>query len=306
MEFVAGTPLYRAICRNNLPATLELLRLGANTNAAALDDDECTPIALAARLHYPESLKACLSHNRNNAENNENKLVTSRGKSLLIPAMRGGSVGYTTMGRLIRHGDRIKERAMQTLQVLLEAGVDRHLSDLPGEPGCTAMFYAASCQPHILEYLAQTAASADINRLSKRYDPDEEDVEVMKRPPLFEAILCGKPANAPKLLELGADAIAVENAETQLSALYQCASASLEDIDVAVALLDRGLNVDADRQIMRLHFSALYETVAIDWQASFEAEEPMSMRFVAAALCGKVRSRKACYHCLPATMDLLR
>jgi ankyrin repeat protein len=245
MEFVAGTPLHRAICRNNLPATRELLQLGANANTATLVDDECTPIALAARLHYPESLKACLDHIQDNPEKNGNKLVTPRGKSLLIPAIRGGSVEYTTMGRLIRHGDRIKTRAIQTLQVLLEAGAGQHLSDLPGEPRCTAMFYAARYQPYILDCFGHTAANADINRLSRRYNADEEEEEDMKRPPLFEAILWGKPANALKLLEVGADAMAVENAETKLSALYQCASASLEEIEVAAALLDRGLGVDA-------------------------------------------------------------
>jgi ankyrin repeat protein len=168
MEFVAGTPLHRAIYRNNLSACLELLRLGANVNAAALNDDECTPIALAARLHYPESLKACLEHSPDDSE----ERVTSRGRSLLIPAIKGGSVEYATMGRLIRHGDQIKEQALQTLQVLLEAGAYKHLSDLPGESGCTAMFYAARYQPHILEYLARTTAGADIDRRSKRESGD--------------------------------------------------------------------------------------------------------------------------------------
>jgi ankyrin repeat protein len=39
--------------------------------------------------------------------------------------------------------------------------------------------------------------------------------------------------------------MATENSETKLSALYRCASASLEDTEVAMALLARGLGVDA-------------------------------------------------------------
>ncbi|KAJ9648632.1 hypothetical protein H2199_001487 [Coniosporium tulheliwenetii] len=86
----------------------------------------------------------------------------------------------------------------------------------------------------------------DLDFVSKRFDNDENyDLDrSMRRPPLFEAVLYGKSANALKLLELGANARAGEDDELPLSALYQCALASFEDLTVAEELCGRGLGID--------------------------------------------------------------
>jgi ankyrin repeat protein len=91
-EFVAGTPLHRAICRGKLQAVRTLLRFGAGLESPALNAIDNTPLALAALLHYPDILAECLSNHR--ATGSREKSITSGGQSLLIPAMEGGSQSY--------------------------------------------------------------------------------------------------------------------------------------------------------------------------------------------------------------------
>jgi ankyrin repeat protein len=242
-EFVAGTPLHRAICRNKLRQVQKLLKLGADIHAPAGGDLDQTPIALAALLHYPHILEECLSSGNGSLSE---KLLTPTGKSLLIPAIAGGSINRVSIGRLIRHGVHGVERAIQTLSLLCEAGAFGHLSDLPGMPGCTAIFYASRRQAHIVEWIIQNGARADIDRPSKwpNTEVHEDDEDDMSWPPLFEAILYGKSEVAQKLLDVGADAQVRQNDISPVTALYQCAEASFQDIAIAQELYKRGVRVD--------------------------------------------------------------
>jgi ankyrin repeat protein len=242
-EFVAGTPLHRAICRGKLQAVRTLLRFGAGLESPALNAIDNTPLALAALLHYPDILSECLSNHR--ATGSREKSITSGGQSLLIPAMEGGSLHKVTIGRLIRHGEQWKKRAVDTLALLCTPGTMSHLDDLPGQPGCSALFFAARCPPHVLEFIHH-ASAIYINRRSKRFNNNEEfDLDpTIQHPPLHEAILHGKPLNALKLLELGADATQGETGTSPTSALYQCVLASVEDLVLAEELCRRGLRVD--------------------------------------------------------------
>lgn len=242
-EFVAGTPLHRAICRGKLHAVRKLLSMGARLNAAPQDAINDTPLALAALLHYPNILTECLRH-QPSCESRE--IVTPGGQSLLIPALQGGSVHKAQIGRLIRHGDQWRNRALDTLRLLCDYGVTAHFDSLPGQPDCTALFFASRYQPHIVEFLALNGADVHVNRLSKRFENEEssdQDPEML-RPPLQEAILYGKPLVALKLLELGADASQGMNNVLPTSALYECALASLEDLSLAEELCRRGNGVD--------------------------------------------------------------
>src|SRR5437667_133205 len=80
-EYVAGTPLHRAICRNKLGAARKLLTLGADPDAPALDDLDGTPTALAALLHYPQILDLCIQFREAGDEGLGAKLVTPTGRS---------------------------------------------------------------------------------------------------------------------------------------------------------------------------------------------------------------------------------
>lgn len=241
-EFVAGTPLHRAICRNKLRQVQKLLKLGADIHAPAGDDIDQTPIALAALLHYPYILEECLfSGNGSQSE----KLLTPTGKSLLISAIAGGSINRVSIGRLIRHGPHSVERAIQTMSVLCEAGASDHLSNLPGMPGCTAIFYASRHQAHIVEWISQNGARADIDRPSKiPNDEGDNDEDNMLWPPAFEAILNGKSEVAQGLLDIGADAQARQSDQSPVTALYQCAETSFQDIAIAQELCKRAVRVD--------------------------------------------------------------
>jgi len=214
--------------------------LGASLDALALDDLDMTPLALATLCHYPDILADCLDHHQQ--EGLVPRLITPGGKSLLIPAIEGGSIHKMTIGRVTRHGDCWKLRAIETLVVLLVNGASAHLADLPGEPGVSALFFAATWQPHIIEFLVRNGALPDINR--RCVDTADVSDEEMMRPPLHQAILWGKTANALKLLELGADVQLGENEHLPTSALYQCAISSVQDHKLVEELCRKGLGVD--------------------------------------------------------------
>jgi ankyrin repeat protein len=119
-EFVAGTPIHRAICRGKLQAVRTLIRLGAKLDSPARQGIDDTPLALATLLQYPDILAECLS--KYPSSESAVPLVTPGGRSLLIPAIQGGSLHRMTIGRLIRHGDQWKKRASNTLALLCEYG----------------------------------------------------------------------------------------------------------------------------------------------------------------------------------------
>lgn len=245
-EYVAGTPLHRAVSRNKIVAVRKLLAVGADPNVSAQDDPERTPIVLATLLHYPDILEACLGLKNDRSGRSKCCLTTPTGRSLLIPAMDGGSLHRIHIGMLIRHGDRIEINAKATISVLFRAGIQDHVTDLPGQPGCTAILYASGCLPHILEALVEHAGGSELDLPSRRYrDNDYYDLDdTVKHRPLFEAILKGKIETFFKLLQLGANPLARDNDKSGLSALYQCAASSLQDVRVAQELCLRGVGVD--------------------------------------------------------------
>lgn len=234
--FVAGTPLHRAVTRNKPAAVQALLDLGADVHSPAGGDSDMTPFALAVLLHYPHILRLFLSRMEE-----DSWLTTPSGKSILVPAIDGGSMYGATMGRLIRHGRHFVSRAEETLSILLQSGAMSHLPNLPGHPGCTAVFYASQCHVFVLEYLLRNGAKANIDEPSNRvHDGDE-----MRRPPLFEAVLWGKVQNISMLLAHGADPHAVMNSSNPISIIHGCAESGFEDLSIVSSFLDAGIGVDS-------------------------------------------------------------
>ena len=245
-EYVAGTPLHRAVCRNKVTAVRELLSVGANPYAPAHGDPDRTPTGLATLLHYADILEECLGINVDGSSRHGCRLTSPSGLSLLIPAMDGGSLHRVHFGMLIRHGDKLAADAKATMSVLFRAGIETHVMNLPGQSGCNAIFYASSCLPHVIEALVELTGTSQLDQPSRRYrNNDYYDLDdAVKHRPLFEAILKGKIPTFFKLLELGANPLAFENDQSGLSALYQCAASSLQDLTVAEELCQRGVGID--------------------------------------------------------------
>jgi len=232
-EFVAGTPLHRAISRNKGCAVFWLLQSGADPLAPSLEDHDMTPIVLAAHLHYPHILKLF--------KLSENELVTKGGESILTYVMSGGSLFGGAIGRFIRHGPEYVSRVTETLGYLFEQGASSHLADLPGRRGCTAVFYASQTQVAVLDFILRNGGKQDIDKPSERLRDSDDD---MKRPPLFEAVLYGKTQNILCLLNHGANVFAVQNPEIPTSILYQSAESSYQELHVIDRFLAAGLGID--------------------------------------------------------------
>lgn len=225
--FVAGTPLHRAVARNKPAAVQALLDHGADVHSPAGGDSDMTRFALAVLLHYPHILRLILSSMEEGSW-----LTTPSGKSILVSAIDGGSIYGATMGRLIRHGRHFVPRAEETLSILLQSGAMSHLPDLPGHPGCTAVFYASRSHVSILEYLLRNGAKANIDEPSIVINDGDET----RRPPLFEAVLWGKVQNISMLLAHGANPISI---------IHGCAESGFEDLSIISSFLDAGIGVDA-------------------------------------------------------------
>lgn len=239
--FVSGTPLHRTVARNKPKAVQVLLDLGADPHTPTDEDPEQTPFALAVLLHYPHIVNIFLSKKDEDASRWP---LSPSGRSILIPAMSGGTLYGSTMGRLIRHGSRLVSHIEETLSILLQAGAASHLSDIPGMPGCTAAYYASQCHVAVLDFLLRNGAEKDVNRLSTRDADEEED---MRRPPLFEGVLFGKAQNVRTLLQYAADPRAVMNPITPMSILYQCAQIGFQDVPTIEEFLKQ-VGVDDNAQ----------------------------------------------------------
>ena len=243
LDYFAGTPLHRAIARNNLSAVKALLDLGADPHAPAGDNIDMTPFALSVLLHYPKLVKILLSKAKNDFSR---WILLPSGKSILEFAMSGGTLYGSTMGRLIRHGRHQVSRAEETLSVLLQAGVSSHIHDLPEMYGCTAVFYASQCHVSVLNFLLRNGGLADIDKPSARpsVNRDEDGDDETKHPPLFEAVVWGKLQNVSVLLQAGANVNAVMSQDNQVSILYCCADHGLEHMPTIQLILELGVDVD--------------------------------------------------------------
>ena len=262
-EFVAGTPLHRAICRNKLPQTRTLLNLGADVYAGSGDNQDMTPMGLAALLHYPDHLRECLS---SKSTRFRNVLLLPSGKSILTLAISGGSLHRLMIGRLIRHGAKRDSRAIATMETLLSIGAANHFRDLPGEPGCSALHFAVKYQPTIVRWLLDHGCKCDLNRpygrlntedtLSEydRKDPDKipvkasdmagHDLEEDWHFPLFEAISMNRPEMVQLLLANGADPVIHRNTANERTAFYLCAYANFENVGILQTLFSLGIGID--------------------------------------------------------------
>ena len=262
-EFVAGTPLHRAICRNKLPQTRTLLNLGADVYASSGDNQDMTPMGLAALLHYPDHLRECLY---SKSAGLRNVLQLPSGKSILTLAISGGSLHRLMIGRLIRHGAKWESRAIATMETLLGIGAANHFRDLPGEPGCSVLHFAVRYQPTIVQWLLDHGCKCDLNRPYGRFnkentlsdddrkDPDKLPVEAsdMARRdreedwnfPLFEAISMNRPEMVQLLLANGADPVIHRKTANERTAFYLCAYANFENVTILQTLLSLGVGVD--------------------------------------------------------------
>ena len=240
-EFVAGTPLHRAVARDSLAAVKVLLDLGANPYSSTGEGLDDSPFALAVSLHYPHMIRLFLQTCK--GEPSE-MLILPSGKSILISAMDGGSVSGNTMGRLIRHGRRQTSREEETFSLLFELGARSHIHVLPGYQGCTAAFYASQCHVSVLDYLLNHGAKSDIDKHSERLLPMDGE-ESSPRPPIFEAIMYGKVENVQSLLKHGADPLIVENASTPNTILSHSAHYGFQELDIVSQFLSAGVGVDS-------------------------------------------------------------
>ena len=262
-QFVAGTPLHRAICRNKLQQTKILVSLGANIHVGSGEDPDMSPIALAAFLHYPDLLTACLS----SPKIHMNKVLNlESGKSLLMKALAGGSLHLLSIGRMIRHGGRRESRAVETLKILQRLGIEKHFHDLPGEIGCSALQYGIRYQPVVVQWLLDNGCKSDLDRAyiepnehefrpsmrpfitgnpsGKLPDVHNHGANTLGNPPLFEAILFNRPEMVQLLLDNGADPVAHRNTPEETTALYSSAYYSFENIDILESILTKGVHVD--------------------------------------------------------------
>ena len=257
-EFVAGTPLHRAICRDKLTQTRTLLNLGADVCASSGDDPDMTPMGLAAFLHYPDHLRACLS---SKSTGFRNVLLLPSGKSILTLAISGGSLHRLMIGRLIRHGAKWESRAIATMEILLSIGAANHFRDLPCETGCSALHFAVRYQPTIVQWLLDHGCKCDLDRRYGRFEDENtlsdddckdhdsfpvepSDLEEDWKFPLFEAISMNRPEMVQLLLANGADPVIHRNTANERTAFYLCAYANFENVTILQTLFSLGIGID--------------------------------------------------------------
>ena len=243
-EFVAGTPLHRAVARNNASAVQVLLDIGANPFALGGDNGDATPFMLAVLLHYPHIIRIFLSNFKDSSRDSSEYLITPSGKSILTEALHGGTLFGSTFGRLVRHGHKIATRAEETLQILSEAGASEHFSCLPGFPNCTAVFYASQSHVSVLRFLLNNCSKADIDKPAARAPDETNPTADTRRPPLFEAITHGKIENFHALIEHGADPKARYNPTQPTTIFHQCAFAGFQQVELLTKFIEAGVGVD--------------------------------------------------------------
>lgn len=234
---IHGTPLMRAVSRNRIDVARFLLKAGADPNFTT---QGASAIDLSAQLHYPELLALLFSVSRDNPPAYE----SSTGRSLLIPALRGGSLesdgGLFT--RIRRHGSDWIHHAEETLHLILERGGKDHLKDVPGGRGTTALAFAVHfAQPDIVQYMLEHGCAETVNTISQA--PNDFS---LKCTPLVMSIWMRNADTLKTLLEHGADAKMLHDIGDgfPVTALYECARSSNDSGIFAQTLIDAGISVD--------------------------------------------------------------
>ena len=266
-EFVPGTPLHRAICRNKLQQTELLLRLGANVHALPNEDADMSPLVLAVLLHYPDLVRACLLAPSLRADQ---LLILPSGRSLLAVALAGGSLHRLSIGRIIRHGRKREQRATETLDILLGLGIREHFHDLPGEQGRSALHFAVRHPLVVVEWLLRHGCRCDLNRpymeqddatfvplavpYDERYTASDIEFREAGRSPLFEAIPCNRPEMVELLLDNNAELIAHHDQPGETTAFYHAAYACFEKLPVIRRFHSLGVPVDQRYQYQETAF----------------------------------------------------
>ncbi|KAI9706668.1 MAG: hypothetical protein M1836_003677 [Candelina mexicana] len=267
-EFVPGTPLHRAICRNKLQQTELLLRLGANVHAVSNEDADMSPLVLAVLLHYPDCVRACLLAPSLRVDQ---LLILPSGRSILTVALAGGSLHRLSIGRIIRHGNKREQRATETLDILLGTGISGHFHDLPGEQGRSTLQFAVRHPLVVVEWLLRHGCRCDLNRPYMGQDdatfvphavPYNEgsaatpNIEFRQagRPPLFEAIHFNRPEMVQLLLDNNAEPIAHQGQPEETTALYHAAYACFENLQVLRRIHCLGVPIDQRYQYQETAF----------------------------------------------------
>ncbi|MCJ1251626.1 hypothetical protein MMC30_008861 [Trapelia coarctata] len=235
--FIHGTPLMRAVSRNRIDVARFLLEAGANPNFVTRG---ASAINLSAQLHYPELLALLFSVSRDNPPAYE----SSTGMSVLIPALRGGTLEeYAGLfARIRRHGSDWMLRAEETLRVILEGGGSDHLGDLPGSRGMTALALAVHfSQPDIVQFMLKHGCAETVNTISTA--PNDLSI---KCTPLIMSVWMKDAGILSMLLEHGADAKMLHDIGDgfPVTALYECARGANDSAIFAQILIDAGIGVD--------------------------------------------------------------
>jgi len=235
-SFVAGTPLMRAIARNRMDVVSALLDAGAQP-LFMFDAGKSAP-SLAAQLHYPHILELLLSRVSRGGLGS----VTDPNSPIIVMlanAIACGSLNApgTPFARIRRHGEKWRDRARDTLAIL----VNRCSQETPHWPMARALSTAALCaQVDVVRFLLDNGCKDTINEPAQSL----QHVTIDPYTPLSASIAAKNYSVFSLLVESGADPLAPAPGSPALTLLYKCAQYAHEDIACARALLHAGVKVD--------------------------------------------------------------
>ena len=240
-DYLAGTPLHRAVCRGNLDAVKALLAVGASVVDSGARADGLSPLYFAAQLYHPDILKVLLQ----SLGDPMSAARTYSDMLLLIPAIVGDKLYGGKFTMIARHGAQWKEKMQNTLDVLLQHGASEHLHGFPESvmaAGCTALFAAtASGIPDTVQYLLEHGCETDVDVPSGLYP------SATRYTPLYQAIFGRRKETFDVLLRHNANVHLLNEDENgdQLTYLFHCAAAGHSNASYADELVRSGVGVDA-------------------------------------------------------------
>lgn len=235
-SFVAGTPLMRAIARNRVDVVRALLDAGAQP--LFVFGAGKSALSLAAQLHYPHILELLLSRVSRDMLGS----VTDPNSPIMVMlanAIACGSLNApgTLFARIRRHGEKWRDRARDTLAIL----VDLCSQETPHWPRARALSTAALCaQEDVVRFLLDRGCEEVINEPAQSL----QHAKIDPHTPLSAAIAARNYSVFSLLVKSRADPLAPAPGSPALTLLYKCAQYAHEDIACARALLDAGVKVD--------------------------------------------------------------